>query len=77
MRIESAQLAKGFEAALPGHLLIKQNETVGPASQHFDGVVGIRGRLHLEAATAQEDAVRLEQVGLVVHPQYRLCRLHH
>ena len=59
----------GLEAALARHLLVEQQQVERPAPEHLDGVVGVRRRLDLVALLAEEDAVRLEQLGLVVHPE--------
>ena len=64
-----AQLAKGLEPALARHLLVEEHEVVRPPAQHLDGVVGVRGRVDVVAFVSQENAVRLEELRLVVHPQ--------
>jgi hypothetical protein len=72
-----AQLAKGLESALPRHLLIEEHDVEGPAAKQLRRIVRVGGPLDVVALLAQEDAVRLEKLRFVVHPENRLRRLCH
>ena len=77
VRIGLAKLAERVEAALAGHLLVEQHEVERPATNHLDGVVGVRRHFDVEPFVPQEDAVRLEELRLVVDPEDGLRRLRH
>ena len=61
---------------LAGHLFVEQDEVEWTPAHHLHRVIGIGRCLYLEALVAQEHAVRLEQLRLVVHPEdgFRLLR---
>ena len=77
LRIGLAQLAERVEAALARHLLVEQDEVERAAAHHLDGVVGVGRRLDLEPFVTQEDAMRFEELRLVVDPEDGLRRLRH
>ena len=74
---ELAHFLVRLEAALAGHLLIEQQQIERASPKQLYRVVGIRCRLDFVSFLAQEDAVRLEELCLVVHPQYRFRRRSH
>ena len=68
VRVDLAQLAVAPRGRASRHLLVEQDEVERTAADHLDGVVGVRRRLDLVTLVTQEDAVRLEQLRLVVDP---------
>ena len=71
VRRDLAHVAIDLEPALARHLLVEQHDVERPAPQHLDRVVGVGRPLYVIALGAQEDAVRLEKLTFIVHPEYR------
>ena len=69
VRRDLANVAIRLEAALAGHLLVEQHDVERAAAQHLDRVVGVARPLYFVALGAQEDAVGLEKLAFVVHPE--------
>ena len=70
---ELADVAVGLEPRFSGHLLVEQHDVERAAAEHLDRVVGVTRPFHLVALGAQEDAVRLEKLTFVVHPEDGFC----
>ena len=64
-----AELAKRLQTTPPWHLLVEQDEIEGASTKQLGRVLGIGSRLDTEAFVAQEHAVRLQQLGFIVHPE--------
>ena len=75
--LDLAELAQRLEPAGARHLLVEQDEIERPTPHHLDGVVGVRRGLDVEPLVPQEDAVRLEQLRLVVDPEDGLGLVRH
>ena len=69
-RGELAHIAENFEAALARHLLVEQQDVERAAPEQLDRVVCVRGPLYGIAFGAEKDAVRLEKLTFIVHPEY-------
>jgi hypothetical protein len=69
VRGQVAHLSIRLESALAGHLFVEQHEVECLAPEKFDGVLGVVRPVDLVALLPQEDPVRLEQLGLIVHPE--------
>ncbi len=67
--VQLADQAEQVEAAAARHLLVHQHHAIGAAPEQLERVVAVRGRGDLVAVVGQEAAMRLEPLGLVVHPQ--------
>src|SRR5437588_7594268 len=70
-RGDLAHIAVDFEPAFPRHLLIEQQDVERTTPQQLYRVVGVGRPLYGIAFGAKEDAVRLQQLTFVVHPEYR------
>ena len=64
-------------SSLSGHLLVEKHEVERTPAHELRGIVRIGGGLNLEPLVAQEDAVRLEQLRLVIHPENGLGLVRH
>jgi hypothetical protein len=71
-RFDLPDLLDGLETAGTWHLLVEQDEVERPTPNHLERVVGVRGGFDFEPLVTQEDAMRLEQLRLVVDPEYGL-----
>jgi hypothetical protein len=77
VRIGLPKLAERVETALARHLFVEQHDVEGATADHLDGVVGVRRHFDVESFVAQKDAVRLEELRLVVDPEDGFRRLRH
>jgi len=64
-------VAIDLESALARHLLVEEQDVERAAPEELDRVVGVRRPLYGIALGAKEDAVRLEELTFIVHPEYR------
>ena len=77
VRVGLAKLAERVEAALARHLLVEQHDVERATANHLDGVIGVRRHFDVEPFVAQEYAMRLEELRLVVNPEDGFRRLRH
>src|SRR5213076_2233942 len=68
---ELTHIPKHLEPALPGHLLVQEQDVKRTTPQQLDSVVRVGRPLYCIALRAKEDAVRLEELTFIVHPEYR------
>lgn len=69
-RRELTHIPEHFQTTLAGHLLVEQQDVERATPQQLYRIVGVGRPLYGIAHRAKEDAVRLEELTFIVHPEY-------
>ena len=70
VRVKFFHMCQCLQPAQAGHIFVQKDDVERVLPHHVNGILAVRGRLHVIPFFFQKQDVRAEQVHLVVRPKY-------